>query len=1306
MSFIITKRLQKTILFFVCVLHFFYAQSQSTFQKLASPSSNIQSIVYCIAQDGMGNIWAGTEEGVVRYNSKETFLYNHYQGLPKNISNRIQALFIDSKQHIWTGTQEGVSIFNTQKDRFEFIQNPKSQHPTLVSSFAEGNDGTIWIGGFNGLWKCETSAEKENFEIKKVADIRRINSIFVDDEKLWIGADGKLQYFNLVTQKVETPLGIPNVLSEISAIQKTDNQYLFGTTSGDFFKTELDFSQTQKIELPILQQGNFPIKKIIQDPNSEDIFVATDGGGLIHLDKNLNLKNTYTNNVDDFNSISSNGIYDIFIGQEKMLWGATYGGGINYLALSAPFFQNITHQINNDNSLINNFTRAILEDSEGRIWFGTKSGVSIWDRKNNQWKNIRTLAGKTNIVMSLEEDGDFVWAGTFGNGAFKINKNNFSSQHYSNTNDADIRIEISRIYSIEKDTKGNIWLGGLGGELHRISPSGMIRTFPIIQIRQIKKGVNGEVWVVGRNGLQKIEEGEITDIEQFSPPKTTVDYNTITSLHTHEDGSLTISTNGGGIYFFQPQKNIFQRLTQESGLPSDVVQGVLYENRNMFWASTTRGLAKIIMEKDTIIKVFNQSDGLINSEFNYGSFAKISSGELFFGGVNGVSFFQPKAFQNQSYFPKIVFEEIQILNSSDANEIKNLKNKIHSTQLAQLNYNENSLRIKFVGILHSAPGKVQYSYQMEGANEKWSIPSTENSVNFSNLRPGNYTFKVKASNRDGNWGEVESFSFKITPPWWASNLAYVTYFLLGLGALLGAFYLFTIFTNKKNAEEQIAFFSSITHELKTPLTILLSTLESTTKNENGAASNKKIKSTVKRLNTLFDQLLNFNKVASGKYQEKQVAEIHLPTHLEHIIGSFNPLLKKRNINLQVNDQWKKDIFYYDRDVLDKVLFNLISNAIKYSNDGGKIKIILQPDRKLDLKISVADEGIGIPEDQQKYILKRYYRGRNVINSQLPGTGLGLIIVKNLVERDKGIISFESQQNKGTTFFVQLHDQKQDFDPLLFAKSSNEDDFSHESSKIAEFSEAKILVVEDNDELRHLLVQRISTFFQVSEAKNGKEGLEKAREVFPDLILTDFIMPEMNGMEMCEALQNDINMNHIPIFMMTVLNSTQNKIESIESGITTYMEKPIDYNFLLAKIVSTFTRQKVLREKYLHQTEVKNAEKFRNKRDAEFINNLEKFVLERAKEEGLSVHDLCRKVGMSRTALYMKLKNMVDLSPQNFIIHTRLKYARQLLAESDINVKEVAYQVGFANPKYFSTSFKKLFGQTPTAFVKSLDAGKE
>jgi len=772
-------------------------------------------------------------------------------------------------------------------------------------------------------------------------------------------------------------------------------------------------------------------------------------------------------------------------------------------------------------------------------------------------------------------------------------------------------------------------------------------------------------------------------------------YTTVTALSEPNNEELAITTNGGGLLIYNWENETYQHLNLSNGLPSDVVQGLLFEqSTGIFWLSTARGLAQVKRRgKQYEVKVFDRNDGPASTEFNYGSFAALSNGLLAFGGTEGVTVFDPKEISNQREIPQVIIEDFKVLDDKNTSFNPRVAGPI------DLTYKQNTVSISFAGVLHSNPEKVSYSWRMEGLNESWSELSKEETINFSNLSSGDYKFSVRAANRDGVFSEPAFISICVASPWYATPFAYLVYLLILAALIAGLVRMSNILIKKKNADEQISFFNNITHELKTPLSILLSDLENSSEQGQSNNADRKVKSTVKRLNTLFDQLLNFNKVTSGHYQAGEVKEINLSEYIQRITDNFNPLLKKKNIKVELENQWSDEYFYYDKSALDKICYNLISNAVKYSKDNGEIKISFTPKANNVLQLIVADKGIGIPADQQKSILSRFYRGRNAINSQLPGTGLGLMIVKNLIDRDKGSISFESTEGEGTTFKLSLHNK-----PELF-KPRYEEDFAvkeeEEKEKTAEFSDAKILIVEDNDELRRSLSERLGVHYQVFTASNGKEGLEKAGEIFPDLILTDMIMPEMDGMEMSHALSENINMNHIPVFMMTVLNSTQNKIESVEEGIAAYMEKPINFPFLLAKIRTTLQRQRKLRQRYLRQTEVKTAAKFRNERDAEFIDDLEKFVLEKVREESLSVHDLCRHVGMSRTALYMKLKNMVDLSPQNFIIHTRLKYARQLLTQGGANVKEVAYEVGFSNPKYFSTSFKKLFGQSPTSFLKSL-----
>ena len=1300
------KQLQILLFLLICFSIRSSGQSTQIFEQITSENGTLQSIVYCVAQDSFGNIWAGTEEGVIRYNSREFYLYDHHEGLPEDLTNRVSSLLIDSKSRIWIGTPEGLLCYNSKKDEFESVKTIDEENPSIVEVITEDEEGNIWIGGFNGLWKTE--ARKKGIVLKKQVDLERVESLFFDNKKLLVGSFGGFFVYDFKTglkyQKFEN-----SNLREVYSIFKLKNQYIVGTRNQGLFKTDENCQNIEQISLPVFNEKKFPVKEIITDKDG-NLVIATDGAGILKTDEDFQILEHFINDADIPGSVSSNGIYDLLLGSENMLWVATYGGGLNKMNLTTNWFQNIAHRINDPNSINHNFTRSILEDREGNIWFGTKKGVSILNAQTGNWRHIPRLSsdeGNPEIVMALEEDGDHIWAGTYGSGAFKINKKTFLRTPFSVASAGVSSINLQRIYSVLKDNEANIWFGGIGEDVLRLSPKGVVQSFPVSQIRQIIKDGDGRVLTVGRSGVHRIVKDNLAELEIFKPGQEKNSYATVTSIHRDQQGNLTVGTNGGGVLFYNSKNGFLKRLTQKDGLPSDIVQGVLYDDYGKLWASTTRGVAGISMTpRDTLITVFKKGDGLASTEFNYGSFSNLSDGRLAFGGVGGVTIFRPSEITRQSDVPKVIFEKLDLFKEDETTRRKGFQN-LNSNEEVTLKYSENTLGVKFVGVMQSNPSGVRYSWKMEGVNDQWSTPSSENSLNFSNLDHGSYVLKVRAANRDGIWGKEQQLKIKITPPWWKTWWAYLIYALLVVGALIGGFYLAQVILNQQNAREQIAFFYNITHELKTPLTILLSSLEKASESDDAdkAQASGAIKSTVTRLNSLFDQLLNFNKVASGHYQAQKVRKIALAAHLKKIAASFEPLLKKRDISLDIRNEREGGIFYFDKRAFDKILFNLISNAVKYSQDGGRIEVILKKSGSTGLKIEVVDNGIGIPQDQQKFILKRYYRGRNAINSQTPGTGLGLMIVKNLVEKDNGSISFSSTENVGTTFTVELKDQFKNYkeEPekpkeIILVPPETE---AQTAEKISEFSDSKILVVEDNDELRNILVEKLSTHFQVFEAINGQQGLEIAKQQFPDLILTDFIMPEMDGMALSRALQEDINLNHIPIIMMTVLNSSETRIESAESGIAVYLEKPINFKFLYAKIIATLTRQRKLRQRFLHQTETETAGKFRNERDAEFINNLEKFVIEKVREESLSVHDLCREVGMSRTALYMKLKNMVDLSPQNFIITTRLKYARKLLTEGGGNIKEVAYNAGFSNPKYFSTSFKKLFGKSPTSYLKSL-----
>lgn len=1295
---------KSVILFFLSLIFFVNhvkAQLTDEFHQLIGGDGQTQSITYAIDSDSIGNIWVATEEGVLKYNSKQIKSYNIYRGLPEFVGTRVKKVFVDSKQRVWIGTERGVCIYNDDLDQFDFVNSEGDLTPSLVESIVEDLNGDIWIGGFNGLWKTIFDSKTVRL-IRKIGDykIQAMNTL--KDQVIFGTQNGIYSYNTEQGNLIE--IAVDNKTQNIASISKIENLLLVGTKSGNLYQFQPSTNRCKKIELEFKLTSS--INEIIE--YNQVYLMATDGSGLLKLDRDFNKIEHYIEDPNNYMSLSSNGIYDVELSKEGFLWIATYGGGVNYLKPAELTYFNLVHEINTKNSIVSNFTRAIEKDNNGKIWFGTKQGLSIWDRKSNQWIHLKRFL-QTNItsdpiVLSLESEENNMWVGTYNQGLFKIDINSLKIEHINKSFNDNL---IEKVYAIYLDSDNNMWAGGIHKDLAVISQSKDYKTYPIQQVRFITEGNKNEILVCGRDGLYVInhKNGTFRLIQGLQPEENELSYSTINSVRQISDNKYILATNGEGLVFYDSEREDLNKIKKSDDMPSDIVLGLIALSDNNIWASTANGLVNILIkDNDTILNVFDKEDGLASSEFNYGSFAKLNDSLIGFGGVNGVSIFNPYSFKPKYSVPNLVFESFKLSNKTITPGQKPLKKHINKTKLITLNHFENSIEFEFTGVLHNSASKVEYTWMLEGFDEDWSKLSKNNLATYTNLNPGNYTFKVRASNKHGLLSEERSVKLKIRSPWWATNIAYLFY-LLGLIALIYTVTKLTTFlVRKRNADNQIEFFNNITHEIKTPLTILISSLDEIKETEDSSETSKtRIQGTIKRINSLFEQMLNFQKVTTEDLNE-DISKIDVYAHINQRIKNFKPLLEEKQINIQIHNQWKED-FYFDKDSFDKILLNLVSNAIKYSKDNGTIIIETLKLENDNFQLTIADEGIGIPDDQQKFILKKYFRARNVINSQSPGTGLGLMMVKRIIEKSNGSITFKSEENKGTKFTITLKNFKDKFYSKEVTENEEELPWSGEDldyqSEVSELSDSKILIVEDNDELRSMLSNTLGTYFQVYEASNGKEGLETAANVFPDIIITDLIMPEMDGMQMAKKLKDDINLNHIPVFMLTVLQNSDIKLESIESGISEYFEKPVDKKYLLAKITNTLKWQKQLREKYIHDSDKDTANEFRSENDKEFLNNLEKTILDSIENYSFSVHDLSRSFGMSRTSLYMKLKNLVDLSPQDFVIHTKLKHAKKLLITGKYSVKEVAYQSGFSNPKYFSTAFKKFYGKTPSGFVESL-----
>lgn len=1276
------------------------AQSQYRFDQMTAEKGFPQSIAYQLAQDTVGNLWVATEEGVVRFNSHQTFNYTETRGLPKGFGNRIPTVCVGPQGTIWIGSESSVARYNAAYDRFEALSRGKSS-PTLIKDFAIASDGVLWIAGFNGLWRHDPETEITT----RKADVRNLETIFLAGDTLLFGGAEGLYYLNLNSgewMKTAHELAV-------SAMTRTIDGFLLGTRDGGWYH----LNENLKERSLIANFGQQPVRSFEPRPGG-GWYVGIDGGGVRVYDDAFREADAYRNDVDYISSISSDGVYDLLTDREGILWVATYGGGVNKLDPFGNTFRHLIHLPNTERSLGHPFTRAILEDQEGRIWFGTKKGISILSPDTGDWQHLLSVEPEQDpkIVMTLVEHNEYVWAATFQGDLFRIRKRDLEITRVDFALGRDAR--QGRIFTSVIDAGGSLWVGGINMDTYRINPAGKVASFPISQVKVLAAVPSGGVYASSRDGLKILTEevggaagAKISSLSAVDAYRIASGNTDLTAILLDQNGDLYLGSNGGGLLHYDPSTDQVTAVTTANGLPSDNVQSILSDEKGNIWAGTNRGLARIDLSgTDTLVQAYTKVDGLVSTQLNYGSAVRLKDGRLLFGGPGGVNMFDPTAVEIAGTAPTVVLEALSLFSERQLPGGEVLPTHINVLEQLHLAYNQNALTFHFAGIALASAGKVRYRWQMAGLDDRWSEPTDQRQINFTNLEPGRYVFRVEATTSPGEWGYTRELPIIITPPWWKTWWARLVYLVL---TLVGAWVLFRIsrgLIRRRNAERQIDFFNNITHELKTPLAILLASLEDVTETTDpaGAETNKKIRSTVKRLNALFEQLLNFHK-ASSSGQSRHVAAFSPGKRLQELTTRFSPLLNERELVLTLNDESAPPLFHYDTDIFDRIVFNLVSNAVKYSKPGGRISVELGAAGDGRLALKVADTGIGIPADQQKYILQEYYRARNAINSQLPGTGLGLMMVKSMVEKEGGSIRFTSKENVGTTFTVEMEDRMADLPTANLAPSTSPEPATAPEAVPDEdtngLESAQILLVEDNDELRASLAKRLSNHFRVITASDGRAGLEKAAELFPDLIITDLIMPEMDGMELSRAVQKDIQLNHIPIYMLTVLHNSAQKVESIEAGVTEYLEKPVNFDLLLAKITNTLSWRQRMRQRYAAQDEADRADQHRTERESEFIGGLEKFMLDNLANDSLSVQDLCRHIGMSRTSLYMKMKNLIDFSPQDFIIHTRLKEARRLLTETDETVKGIAYDCGFSNPKYFSTSFKKKYGMSPVAFRKSL-----
>lgn len=1292
------------------------------FRNMGVEDGLSQNMVYSIIQDKTGFIWFGTQDGLNRYNGIEFKIFKKSNKDPHSIgSNAIFSLLQNDDGMIWVGTANGIYTYNPANEDFTHlrIKTSKKQEITgIVRDIKKDKSENIWMAiQDEGLFCYSKGKRMKMYPIKGV-NIRKI--VFDLSGNIWIATYGhgimklnpkysQIQQFQIAhsTEKLSE-----NNFNDLYLLNS--EQLLVGTVNRG---VQL-FNLTTKTFSPFLEKdkdGNPLFVRRIYKTENQELWIGTETGIYIY-----DLKTHKVTNLqhfpNDMYSLSDNAIHSLYQDREGGMWIGTFFGGVNYYTSSYSYFEKY-YPINGENSISGKSISEFCEDAQKNIWIGTEdAGLNVF---NPTTKTFTKEPVPAKNIHSLLYDNGKLWVGTFSNGLYVINLKNKSIHSYRNSS-SNNSLSDDNIYSIYKDSSGKIWIGSMTG-LQYYSPTS--DSFVRVQEKMIKNQVNdiiedykGTLWIA------TIGDG-IFSYDKFSRKWT----NYPTPINNHErtgkmiicflqdqKNRLWVGTEGAGLCTFDRKTNSFSKaITSDEGLPNDVIYKLIDDYRGNIWGTTNKGIFKLNPENRKIF-VFTHTNGLLGDQFNYKSGFKSSNDKIYFGGVKGFIAFSPGNQKMNEIIPPIVINSFQIQNKevSLINKKSHQKQSIIYTNTINIPHKVAIFSLGFSALSYISPKGNRYAYKLEGRDNDWIYPNNINQVNYSDLAPGTYIFKVKGSNSDGFWNDKgTSIKINVLPPWYRTFWAYLLYFIL----IVVSIYLIikglinkTMHHNAQLLQEleskkekelysaKIEFFTNITHEIRTPLSLIKAPLEEVLKNVNSTDSNwdnlSIIQRNVNRLLKLVNELLDFRKAES-----KGLILSFISSDIIHIINEtvsrFKPSASLNGISFKTDSPVNSFSADLDPEIFTKILSNLLLNALKHAKE--TVNITFKPDIT-NFELVVTNDGDTIPEQFVEKIFEPFFK----LNPNVQGTGLGLSFVKSLVELHHGSIYCDNSQKDRTSFVVTFPIYQENairFDKDEPAEPKTETDYSSVSEKESSKTKPVILSVEDNEEFQQFLSKQLSSYYHVLLGHNGKEALEILNKENVDIVVCDIMMPVMDGLELCKIIKENIKFSHIPIILLTAKTTLISKIEGLKLGADEYIEKPYSIDFLIARIDNLLENRKKIRETYKHSPELAYQTIAHTKVDEEFLNKLVGIIHERLEDFDLDVDKLAEEMNISRATLYRKVKSISELTPNDFILLVRLKKAAELFKEKKYRVNEVAYIVGFSSSSYFSKCFYKQFGILPKDF---------
>lgn len=1346
-----TDAMRKIFVLWLLLLPVVSLAQPYTVKQLGIEKGLSNNYVVSIAQDKQGFLWFATEEGLNKFDGTRFITYLKNEDLTRQgiTGNELNCLLDDPQDSIlWIGTQRaGLNAYDYVNNTFLCYrhddENPESLITDDVTKIVAATDGNLWIttywrgvdyfdkkaGKFihyntqtvpglasDNIWSVVDGGDGKlymghvhhGFSVLSLKD-KKVKNFMYDPEdpvslpgngvtciykdlsgNIWLGTDRGLALFNPEAENFihfhHSEDGVPHTVFDIR--QFDGNKLWIAMEFGGIAILDLTqrmFLSPDQVRFQYIKEGddeyslsNSTVRCLFQD-SFKNVWAGMWGGGINFLSHESSYFNVYSYSPIQHSGSSLNNktASSVCVARDGKLWIGTDGGGINVFDKG----KRVAVYKEETGDLTDNSIQAALCDSEGNLWFGSfMGGVDFYDVKKKSFHQIFPKDKTGEDVRALYEDAEYVWIGT-SNGIYKVRLHDKGiADHYT--------VENNLVRCISKDNLNRLWIGTFGGGL----------------------GVFDE-------HFQCVKLFNVTSLFPS---------NTINTVYMDSQNRMWIGTGEGLVCFPSSQSWDYKVYRSEEGLSNVHIRAITEDNHGNIWVSTNKGISCYIAVKNSFYN-YGRWDGVPIVGFMSGSVTHDYDGNIYFGSLNGLCRFNPEMVLAKREAPSAIMTGLRIFVPISERKSEEKMIKLHGCPAVRLSYMQNNFSVTFNIQNYALADQVEYAYMLKGLENSWYTVTDPNNVTFRNIPPGNYCFQVKTRIRNQEWAdEIASLDIRIDPPVWLTWWAKLFYILSGVSVLYFILHAYkkkldmeSLYElEKKNHEqeqelnnERLRFYTNITHELRTPLTLILGPLEDMQKSNSLSGKDSQkisvIHQSAIRLLNLINQILEFRKTET---QNKKlcVSRDNLAALVHEIGLKYKELNRKPEIDFCLEIEQEDMSLFFDKEVVTIILDNLISNAIKYT-EKGTITLGLHQVVRNNIhhtEISVSDTGFGIAPDALPHIFDRYYQEGS--EHQASGTGIGLALVKNLVVLHEGEIRVESSLNVGSTFYVSLLTDNT-YPHVLHAdsteKTSDEKDEKEENIEPVHSGKRILLIVEDNRDICDYIVESFSDDFEVRTAANGEQGLEQALGCIPDIIVSDIMMPVMNGIVMCRKLKEDLRTSHIPIILLTAKDSLQDKEEGYQVGADSYLTKPFSATLLHSRIHNLLESRKLLAERFntnsiLIDKRAAVTESM-NKLDNEFLEKINKLIEDRLSSEKIDIGYLSDAMCMSNSTLYRKMKALTGLSTNEYIRKIKMQYAERLLLEGKYNISEVAFKVGINSTVYFRQCFKDEFGMAPSDYLKKI-----